>query len=476
MRFPFVALGLLAGLSVVACSVLSEDDAHTQEANHTEGDPTFAQHEWLWADETEEEFRKNAVENASSWMGPADFLPLDHPMTVRLQYWIDRMDDVLRTQYPGKLKATPKPKLIVRISDTANAWVSGFPVTVNMRVRVEGALDAGPAPDASSEAGADGGAAPPPVAESLMLRRNGVVETTGASTTFERSFDADQAVEFAKFFSENFARCRVTAEGEQFVFAESCASKNLRLRDGQKLAYYTTAKYVTFTTGYIKQLMDEDRIISTLAHELGHFYRSHTNVPTDVVNYFYPLDTPHAHKPPADPRYMEQTAKARQKLRDGSSGWNDENGLMREHGLGFYTTEQEADEIALELMSKIGVPPGVAVDKVLNMLKTFGGDGIGWTECSMLRDHGWKDANGADVSVPVGDPSNAHHNLCFRAFNMTREINAHRYEPVARPSAPGGDWSLLFARLVTDLAAPPAPPAPPPAPADAGGSVDAGGD
>jgi hypothetical protein len=173
---------------------------------------------------------------------------------------------------------------------------------------------------------------------------------------------------------------------------------------------------------------------------------------------------------------MEQTAKARQKLRDGSSGWNDENGLMREHGLGFYTTEQEADEIALELMSKIGVPPGVAVDKVLNMLKTFGGDGIGWTECSMLRDHGWKDANGADVSVPVGDPSNAHHNLCFRAFNMTREINAHRYEPVARPSAPGGDWTLLFARLVTDLAAPPAPPAPPPAPADAGGSVDAGGD
>jgi hypothetical protein len=149
---------------------------------------------------------------------------------------------------------------------------------------------------------------------------------------------------------------------------------------------------------------------------------------------------------------------------------------MREHGLGFYTTEQEADEIALELMSKIGVPPGVAVDKVLNMLKTFGGDGIGWTECSMLRDHGWKDTNGADVSVPVGDPSNAHHNLCFRAFNMTREINAHRYEPVARPSAPGGDWTLLFARLVTDLAAPPAPPAPPPAPADAGGSVDAGGD
>jgi Zn-dependent protease with chaperone function len=477
MRLPLVGLGLLAGLSVVACSVLGDGDASTQEANHTEGDPTFAQHEWLWADETEEEFKKNAIENASGWMGPADFVPLDDPMTKRLQYWVHKMDAVLREAYPDKLKATPEPKLIIRKSDTPNAWVTGFPVTVARQVRVQGgpvAVDAGPALDGSIEAGVDGGPAPQAVAPSLTLRRSGLVEATTDATSFERTLSADQGIAFAKFFSDNFSRCRVSAEGEAFVFTAECASKNLRLREGQKLAYYATAKYVTITTAYIKQLMDEDRIISTLAHELGHFYRSHTNVPSDAVNYFYSLEAPHAEKPAPDPRYIEQTARARQKIREPSlAAWDDENALMRDNALGFYTTEQEADEIALEVMSKIGVPPGVAIDKVLNMLKNFGGGGIGWAECSMLRDHGWKDADGKTVSVPVGDPSDAHHNLCFRAFNMSREIDAHRYQPVERPM-PNGDWSVLFARFITDLAAPAAPPAPPPV--DAGAPVDAGSD
>lgn len=472
MRLRALSFGLLSALSVVACSVLS-DDADTQEAAHTEGDPTFAQHDFLWAAESEEEFKKNAVENASSWMGPADFLPLEHPMTVRLQYWIDRMDDVLRTEYPDKLKATPKPKLILRRSETANAWVTSLPVTWNVPARVFGSNTY----TGSYDAGVTDGAAPlpPPVTDALMLKRNGTVDKS-TGTTFERPFDADRANAFAQFFTENFAKCEVKFRGDEMTFTEACTPQNVDFRHGRKLAFYATATYVTFTTGYIKQLMDEDRIISTLAHELGHFYRSHGNVPTDAVNFFYRLDEPHAHKPAPDPRFIEQTAAARQKLREGSWAWSDENRLMKEKGLGFYTTEQEADEIALELMSKIGVPPGIAVDKVLNMLKSSGGDGIGWTECSMLREHGWKDAEGKDVFVPVGDPSNAHHNLCFRAFNMSREIDAHRYEPARRPTPPGEDWSLLFARLVTDLAAPPAPPPPPPPASDAGAPGDASTD
>jgi hypothetical protein len=255
-----------------------------------------------------------------------------------------------------------------------------------------------------------------------------------------------------------------------------------RIERADAFSYYATAKHITFTSGYIMQLLDEDRVISTLAHELGHYYRSHANMPTDVVNYFYTLDDRHTQKPPPDPRYIEQTAKARAKLREGGWGgdWNEENQLMAERNLGFYTIEQEADDIALELMSKVGVPPGVAVDKVLNMLKasdsSFGGEGEGairWAECAMLRESGFKDAEGKPVSVPVGDPSNAHHNLCFRVFNMTREIAAHRYTVAERPTPPGEPWARLLTRLAAEV-----DPLPPPAdPADAGASTaDAGTD
>ena len=62
-----------------------------------------------------------------NWMGPAEFLPLDHPMAQRLQLWTDRLDKDLRTRYPEKLKGTPHPKIIIRKSAEVNAWVSALP-------------------------------------------------------------------------------------------------------------------------------------------------------------------------------------------------------------------------------------------------------------------------------------------------------------------------------------------------------------
>ncbi len=94
-----------------------------------------------------------------------------------------------------------------------------------------------------------------------------------------------------------------------------------------------------------------------------------------------------------------------------------------------------------------------------------GGEGdseaISWAECAMLREAGFRDAEGKIVSVPVGEPSNAHHNLCFRVFKMTREIAAHRYKVAARPTPPGEAWSTLLARVSAEVSPPPAvsPPA-----------------
>ena len=237
------------------------------------------------------------------------------------------------------------------------------------------------------------------------------------------------------------------------------------LRD-EFLAYYATATYVTFTTGFIMRMLTEDRVVATLAHELGHFYRSHANMPTDVVNYFYSLDTAHAHTPPPDPRTIEQTAKVREKIRNNEYDYAAENALMKERNLGFYTTEQEADEIALEMLSNIGVPPNVAIDMILELLKMStdngwleGTDAIKWAECTMLRDQGFRDADGKLVTVPVGDPINAHHNGCFRVFNMMREMQAHRYQLGTREPVVGVEWSTLLTQLGNEIA--PAEPLPP---------------
>jgi hypothetical protein len=498
---PLIALALLSGATLFACSIAG-DDPETQEADHTAGDPTFAQHEWLWANESLTEFEQQArveAEQPDNWTGPARFLPVDHPMTQRLQFWVDRLDDAFRSRFPEKLKATPKPKILVRKSPEPNAWVSAIPVSWDVKTRVAGADDAGAPPSVDPSASSDAGIAdadlddasvppapaPPATSRELVLFQNGNVYSSFAPMTFERAHDGDKLSTFVKFHNDNFAKCRMEATAEGLVFSELCAPPSgLDKRRGERLSYYATATHVTFTTGYVMRLLVEDRIVSTLSHELGHYYRSHVNMPTDVVNYFYSLEGAHAHKPPPDPRAIEATAKAREKIRDGSWDFTEENALMKEKGFGFYTTEQEADEIALELLSMVGIPPGVAIDKILDNLKMadeWGGEGdpnaIKWAECAMLREQGWRDADGKLVSVPVGDPSNAHHNSCFRAFNMSREIAAHRYQVGQRPTPPGEEWSVLVTRLGNEVNPPPPPPPPPPA-TDAGAPsiADAGTD
>ena len=483
---------LLASSTAIACSVMG-DEAGSQESDHTEGEPTYGKYTWLWADETTEEFKENA-NNGGGWDVP-EYVEQDHPMSQRLQFWVDTMDAALRKAHPEALKNTPKPLVLIKKDSQPNAWVSFIPVAWDIPVRLESDKDASAPPLAVDAGDADGGeagadAAPPPPPEKpeaneLLLTRTGTVTSRSDLKPFNRTFDKEKLGELLKYSNDGYAKCRLAVEDNRIQMNAACEGKSVRETRSKRFAYYATGKHVTFTTGYIFELLDEDRIVSTLAHELGHFYRSHANMPSDVTNYFYSLEGGnHGTKPPPDPRFLEQTMKAREKLRN-SSGWGadyeEENKFMAEKNLGFYTIEQEADEIALEIVSLIGIPPGAAIDKVLVAQKAgeaaWGGEDTGiikWKECAQLRDRGFKDENGKWVTVPVGDLSDSHHSWCFRAFNMQREIEAHKYKLGDRPTPPGEEFSKLLARLQNDVD-PPTPIAKPdagdagaPPPADAG--------
>jgi hypothetical protein len=173
MRTPFIATALLFASSLLACS-LAGDDTGSQEAAHTEGQPTYAQYKWLWASDTEEEFKANAT-SGSFWDTP-EFLPLDHPMAQRLQFWLDQMDANLRAKVPDAMKNTPRPRIILRKNSDPNAWVTFMPVAFDVKTRLTrpasatpptppaepvDAGDAGEA-DAAADAGAPPDAGPPP--------------------------------------------------------------------------------------------------------------------------------------------------------------------------------------------------------------------------------------------------------------------------------------------------------------------------
>jgi hypothetical protein len=281
----------------------------------------------------------------------------------------------------------------------------------------------------------------------LLLRPSGSVAP--GPDGLLRSHDAAELDELLAFHNQTLAKCKLSRDedGQGIVFGAGCVPRDHVQSRRPSFSFMATGRHITVTSGLLQTLKDEEQTVAILAHELGHFYRAHANTSIDVLNYFYDLDTPAGTKPAPDPRFTAETAALRDKLRPGyvsPTDFADENRLMQKHHLGFYTAEQEADEIGLELLAEVGIAPSVAVDMLFALPVWPVADGVTKPECEDLRARGWKDEAGAPVSVPVGNPIEPHHDQCFRIFNVDREIDAHRYELREGPTPPGDEWSTLI--------------------------------
>ena len=103
----------------------------------------------------------------------------------------------------------------------------------------------------------------------------------------------------------------------------------------------------------------------------------------------------------------------------------------REKRLGVYSYEQNADEIALELLSRTGLNPNTLALAIAEVGAVAIADPlfeIPWSECMRLRNQGWRD-NNQEVYVPLGRLDvGSHHSHCYRLFNMDRELSTHNYQ------------------------------------------------
>ena len=105
-------------------------------------------------------------------------------------------------------------------------------------------------------------------------------------------------------------------------------------------------------------------------------------------------------------------------------------------GLGVYTVEEGADELALEILSLAGIEPLKATEAWFALFEHADANvtqtEIPFSRCRELFKNNWRDQAGNPVAVPVGDYQDTHHSWCFRVFNTTNEIAIHNYH-VERP-------------------------------------------
>jgi hypothetical protein len=196
-------------------------------------------------------------------------------------------------------------------------------------------------------------------------------------------------------------------------------------------------------SGLFRALKSEDEFAAVLAHELAHFYRAHT---ADVrpYNYCYKVsDESHGHRPKPDPQLDDLCSRLRPRI-----NFSVEEATKRR--LGVYTIEQEADELALELLSAAGIQPSSAVDAWFSLSqemhsKTAAPESpaLGMDECLKLRASAWRDDQGRDVFIPLGDYRDLHHSWCYRIRNIDRELAVHRYNVQRQTWSSSNDWELI---------------------------------
>ncbi len=131
---------------------------------------------------------------------------------------------------------------------------------------------------------------------------------------------------------------------------------------------------------------------------------------------------------------------------------------LRKGKIGLYTDEQEADDMAIDLVTKLGMQPNDAFESWLAFMSAAEKVGVltsdqtgelGAARCKELLAAGFTaPGENKDTRVPVqmtlGKLEDPHHGNCYRLYNMWRENRAHAYAVVGAFSPPPGPpWAEL---------------------------------
>ena len=103
-------------------------------------------------------------------------------------------------------------------------------------------------------------------------------------------------------------------------------------------------------------------------------------------------------------------------------------------GLGFYSPEEEADEVGLEVAARSGVSGDQASGLWIQFMSAKRTEGFqpgiretSYDECDEMRRNGWKSgAKQANPVLLIDSLANIHHGMSYRLFNTEREWRAHQ--------------------------------------------------
>lgn len=289
-----------------SCKSASNKHLESSAIKHDASQPTVGTEPFHWSATTVSEF------DVSSQKAPFRHdvpLPPDHPTVKRLQLWTDRIHEAVEKDYLAKNSGpfpAPKPVINVVPSEEANGWVSGIVSCVDYPVDID----------------LHGGSPREPkhfkdririAYDAIEFPRSffGVPATRCAyPSNWPRGSDgkADPQL-FVEFFNKQNPKCKLSfANGRFRVYGDGCSVEGNDYTSADRISIYSASPFIHITSSMVHNVDKEEAILSTLAHELGHYYRSHAIalLSGDAYDYWYPqILPPSARKPIAAPNSKE---------------------------------------------------------------------------------------------------------------------------------------------------------------------------
>ncbi len=120
----------------------------------------------------------------------------------------------------------------------------------------------------------------------------------------------------------------------------------------------------------------------------------------------------------------------------------------KQQQIGFYTYEEEADDLSAEWLALVGFNPKVGGDADMVFIKFFS-EPADAAKCQSDRDAQWKTPEGEAIILPWGSMNDPHPGDCFRVRNYDKEVLAHNYPTPATSPTDGltPTWTDLVASI-----------------------------
>ena len=276
----FLAVQMLLPVFLVILTNSSCKERPSSTLQHATNSGVRSKDSWQWREITFEDYQRVVLAGYNIKSEVGFIADTNDPLVQRAQFWIDEIDQRLRKNSPDDFKNVPKPRAVVWSNPEANAFVSPVTVCLNMQVVLNPEI----------KVSADN------TIDAISLDTAGFVRPEDSSTPCVKSSLTEPDFEkLILWFNANNMSCKLSLDdsttGERLLrVAKNCpmASDLTGVAKARQALLTTTTNWITINTGLFTQFPTHEwMVVPTLAHELGHYYRSHMTVFDQDFGYYF---------------------------------------------------------------------------------------------------------------------------------------------------------------------------------------------